>query len=594
MRNGDFELVVCGGGLSGVCAAISASRLGLKTALIQDRPVLGGNSSSEIRVQVSGAANFNAFAEETGIIRELLLEAENEQVPLGDGVTNSLWDLILYKKVRQEKNLSLFLNTSVREVMMKSKKIIKGVRCIQLGSEKVFNIYGRFFIDATGDGSVAALAGAEYRIGREARKEFNESLAPEKADKYTMGSSILFCARDTGKPTRFIPPSWAIDYPSDKDLPFRDHKNIASGYWWIEIGAPFDTIEDNEKIRDELLQHLLGVWDHIKNHGNHGADNYVLDWIGMVPGKRESRRIIGDYILNENDIKKTRVFSDRVAYGGWFIDLHTIGGILAKNKPPEPICTVLQGDYREYDRRIVAPYSIPFRCLYSKNIKNLLLAGRDISVTHVALGSTRVMATCAVIGQAVGTAAHLCVKHKVLPENIYPNFIKELQQSLLKQDCFIPEVKNEDSRDFARKAKVIASSESPLLFEEGKDFCPLDIPRGQLFPFAGGYLERINLLLKSNVNKKMEIRFGLRKAKNIWDYESKDDLITSVSKIPSAGIFWIPFEIRQKLSKGFYWVWLEAPKQVCWAHSKQIPFATVSLFKPLNRWHWDRLSLIHI
>ncbi|MCD6221364.1 FAD-dependent oxidoreductase, partial [bacterium] len=387
-----YEVIVCGGGLSGVCAAIAAGRYGLKTAIVQDRPVFGGNASSEIRVNIGGACANNCWARETGIISEMFLEERKRNFASHrNSYINSNLDLVLYDFLKKE-NVDMFLNTSVRKAVMKKNDLIEGVFCVQSGSEKEFIIYGDFFIDATGDGVVAFSSGAEYRIGREGKDEFGESLAPEKSDMGIMGSSLLFLVRDTGKPVKFEPPSWIVKYKKDDiALKTRSHSGMP-GYWWIEIGYPFDIIYDNEEIKHNLLAHLLGIWDHLKNEGDHGFENFTIEWVGMVPGKRESRRIIGDYILNENDIKERRKFFDAVAYGGWNIDLHTPGGILAKDKPPEPTCTNdKEKKQKECDRRYVYIYQIPYRCLYSKNIKNLLMAGRNISVTHVALGTTRLM-----------------------------------------------------------------------------------------------------------------------------------------------------------------------------------------------------------
>jgi len=440
-----YDTVVIGGGLAGISAAMSSARLGSKVALVQDRPVLGGNSSSEIGVGVGGADSCNKNARETGIIEELRIEDRyRNHIRAMNGMINSVWDTILWEWVKKEENIGLYLNTVAEEAVMRDSKRIERIIAQQISSERRFELKADIFIDASGDGCIAYSAGAEFRMGRESKDKFKEKRAPQIADKWTMGSSLLFRAKDTGHPVSFKPPSWAYDFPKDEDLPFRGHSHIQSGFWWIEYGGTLDTIKDNEKIRDELLKILFGVWDHIKNHGDHGAENFALDWVGSIPGKRESRRFIGDYILTENDLEEHKLFPDRVAYGGWPIDLHPPQGIFAKEPPCENSYPGL--------------YNIPFRCLCSKNIENLMMAGRNISVTHVALGSTRLMATCAVEGEAVGTAAYLCKKHNTNPRGIYKNYITELQQLLLKNDCYIIGLKNEDKGDLARKAKVTASS----------------------------------------------------------------------------------------------------------------------------------------
>lgn len=572
-KNKKYDLVVVGGGLAGVCAAISAARLGCKTALVQDRPVLGGNSSSEIRVPVAGCGDFNSWGKETGIIEEIITESKVRRCRQHTGVTNSFWDLTLYDWVKQEKNIDLFLNTSCRKAIMKGKDKIKGVQCAQLGSETEFIIEGRLFVDASGDGALAFSAGAKFRMGEEARKEFNEPLAPLKATKGTMGNSLMFEARDLGYPVKFTPPSWAEKFPTEEDLKGRHHDHQGNvwgaGHWWIEVGFPYNTIYDNEKIKEVLLAQLMGVWDHIKNTGSHKAENLVLHWVGQVPGKRESRRFIGDYILNENDIKQAIPFPDRVAYGGWYIDLHTVGGILKRSEPPEPT-HISKGSEQEMERRWVYPYSIPYRSLYSKNIQNLFMAGRNISVTHVALGSMRLMGTCAVIGQAVGTAVFLCKKLRVIPGDIFPEHIKELQQFLLKQDCYIPFIKNEDSFDLARNATVTASSEAVLNLAGNEDGVHnFDVPRGQLFPVSEGRIDSIELHLENKSSQDKEIELHLCRANHIWDYGIKKEIAVAKTKITAGTKGWIKFDFNVKIEPGkMYWVWIGQDREIFWSCSK--------------------------
>lgn len=299
-------------------------------------------------------------------------------------------------------------------------------------------------MDATGDGSLGAKAGAVFRKGRESAKQHGESLAPETEDGCTMGNSLMFKARDAGHPVAYTPPEWANTY-TEEQLKFRDHSSTSSGYWWIELGGgQLDTISDAEVLRDELLKAVYGIWDHVKNGGSHGAENMDLEWVGYLPGKRESRRLIGDYILTENDISSSRRFEDAVAYGGWPMDVHAVEGFLNQEDSP----TVWN--------RVNDVYTIPYRSLYSVNIGNLFLGGRAISCTHIAFSSTRVMGTCAVVGQAVGTAAALASLHGTDPRGVL-NHIGQLQQELLKDDCYIPGIGNEDPQDMARAAVITAS-----------------------------------------------------------------------------------------------------------------------------------------
>lgn len=440
-----YDLAVIGGGMAGVCASIAAARLGLKVALINDRPVLGGNSSSEIRVPIGGADHDFRWARETGIIEELRIEDRfRNHAPIVSGQTNSIWDMILWEWTKREPNLDLYLNTSAREAIMESKTRIGKIACEQLGTERAFHISADLFIDASGDGRVGFSAGAEFRMGREGRDEFGESIAPEVADTKTLGTSLMFRAVDLGRPVKFTRPDWAEEYPTEQDLPFRGHARMESGHWWIELGGTQNTILDNEEIRDQLWRCLFGVWDHIKNKPGHDADNLALEWVGSVPGKRESRRFIGDYILTQHDVQSMARFPDAVAYGGWPIDLHPPKGIYHAGKPAE--------------MKPVGLYSIPLRCLYSRNVENLLFAGRLISGTHVAHGSYRVQATGAVMGQAAGTAAAFCKRYECTPREAARQHIAEIQQQLLRDDCYLIDLPNADAEDLARRAKVTASS----------------------------------------------------------------------------------------------------------------------------------------
>jgi hypothetical protein len=447
-ENLQADVVVVGGGIAGVCAALAAARNGISVILVQDRPVLGGNASSEIGLHIMGADDGglrnDTDARESGIIEELRLD---------DAVRNpqeavSMHDLLLYDKVRSEPNIHLLLNTSCCGVQMGTERRIREVLATCPQSEKHFKIEGKVFIDCSGDGRLGIEAGVKYRVGREARSEFNEPMAPPQADHKVLGSSILFTARKHDRPIPFVAPSWVHKFKDCSELPHRRHHQWGWGYWWIEWGGELDTIKDDARIREELLAAALGVWDHIKNSGRHpDSENWALDWLGFLPGKRESRRFVGDYVLTQHDVQGGKVFEDGVAYGGWPIDLHPPKGIYS-SKPP---C----------DQTRVPLYNIPFRCLYSRNVKNLLFAGRNISASHVAFGSTRVMGTGSVMGQAVGTAAAMCVRNKVLPREFGRSGVSELQQQLLKDGSYIIGVSNFDPQDMALGAEARASSQTP-------------------------------------------------------------------------------------------------------------------------------------
>ncbi len=436
------DLAVIGGGIAGCAAAIAASRLGLEVALVQDRPVLGGNASSEIGLLMGGAGRDFRHARETGIVEEidLLNRYYNHEVKW----RNSISDATLENLVK-ETGVNLYLNAHAYSVEMETDNSIRSVLAAQLSTEKRFRFLSNLFVDSTGDGSIAALSGAQIMRGTEAREEFGESLAPEEPSDVTMGSTLMFRVKDLGRPTPFTPPDWAYSYPNKEDLPKRV-KSLYNHQLWIELGARMNTIAENMEIRDELLKILYGVWDHIKNHGDYGAENFALSWVGSVPGKRESRRVVGDYVLSQGDVTDPTEYGDAVAYGGWPIDVHNPDGFYAKRKFL---------DYTHLDK----PYPIPYRSYYSKNIENMFMAGRIISATHVAHGSIRLIRTCGVGGQAVGTAAYLCNKYGKNPREVGRDHIEELQQLLLKHDCHIPGVRNQDPEDLAPKARVTASSE---------------------------------------------------------------------------------------------------------------------------------------
>lgn len=465
------DVFVAGGGLAGICAAITAARHGSKVVLVQDRSRLGGNSSSEVKMHVVGANSHKGRAgwREGGLIEELRLE---------DAVNNpqrcwELWDTLLYDKTVSEPNITLLLETAVYSASMKNGRIDHVLaRCDK--SEHIYRVTAPLFIDCTGDSRLGLEAGAEMRTGREARSEFNESLAPLQADQETLGSSILFTSRDYGKPMPYRPPAWARKVTSEQ-LRLRNISSWEYGYWWIEWGGDLDTIRDNERIRHELLAIALGVWDHIKNSGNHPTSaNLALDWIGMMPGKRGSRRLVGDHLLTEHDLLKGE-FPDAVAIGGWPMDDHPPGGFDRPDLPPN---TVL---------RTPEVYNIPLRSLYSRNVPNLMMAGRNISATHAAFTSTRVMATCACVGQAAGAAASLCVRKGISPRELSRDrsLLTGLQQRLLRDDQTLRGVRNEDPSDLARRARVEASGQEPHAPASNLlDGCVRDIPGKEIHQWS--------------------------------------------------------------------------------------------------------------
>ena len=413
------QFCVVGGGLAGMCAAISAARHGIKTLLMHERPVLGGNASSEIRMFVCGSYH----RRETGLIEEIRLD----NCRRNPRRTYPLWDSVLYEKVKFQENLTVLLNCSCLDAQMDG-NTVKSVKGWQLTTQQFHEVEADYFADCSGDSILAELTGAEFRVGREAAGEFGESLAVTTADRKTMGMSCLLQARETESPKPYTPPAWAKKL-TEADLAGRYHDlSPYQNFWYLELGGDQDSIADTEKMRDELIAIAYGMWDHIKNGGDHGAENWELDWVGFLPGKRESRRYVGDYILTQNDLLDPPEFPDTVAFGGWPVDDHHPRGL---NHHGDPNIVLVPEQ----------AYHIPARSLYSKNITNLLFAGRNISASHIALSSTRVMATCALCGQAAGTVAACAAAHGITPRQAVAEHIADIQQILLDDDCFLPGVK---------------------------------------------------------------------------------------------------------------------------------------------------------
>ena len=467
IENASFDVIVVGGGMSGLCAALASARGGAKTALVHARPVLGGNASSEVRIHINSATDGmrKPELEEPGILYELML-ANKARNPDHE---YCLWDMTLHEAVMAQENLTTYLNTVMIDCEKEGDRITS-IHCFQETTEKHIILSAPLFVDATGNGTLGYFADAEFRMGSEAKSEFDEPHAPEMPNNERMGNTILFRAVDRGHPVKFTPPSFAKKV-SEYDLRYRvhsdrhsldfslaenpeDYKRVSTtssscsdyGYWWLELmGEGDDIISEYETIRDDLLAWFYGVWDHIKNGGDHGAKNFELIWVCMLPGMRESRRLVGDYILNETDIWAHRQFEDAVCYGGWGVDLHVAHGLKDLDKLPSQVWNY------------AGAFTIPYRSYYSKNIANLFMAGRDISCSKMGMASTRIIGTCAIGGEAVGTAAALCAQKGCTPRELLPH-VKELQQTLLKNGFFIPNLKNEDEDDLARKATFTASS----------------------------------------------------------------------------------------------------------------------------------------
>ncbi len=447
------DLCVIGGGLAGICTAVAAAREGISVVLIHERAVLGGNASSEMRMWICGS--FGENNRETGILEEIFLENAYRN----PSKSYAVWDTVLYELVKNEKNITLLLNCTCMDAEVEKGSFadgrdtrIKSASGYQMTTQTFFDIEAEFFADCSGDSILAPLTGAEFMLGREGREDFGENTVVEEADSRTMGMSCLIGGRETEGEIKYIPPSFAAKLGEenfigrDPDL-YKDTEN----FWYLELGGERDCIADTETIKDELLGLATGTWDYIKNSGKFDSKNWDLDFLGFLPAKRESRRMVGEYIITERDISERRVFEDEIAYGGWPLDDHFPGGFYHRGVP---------NTYYETP----APYSIPYRALYSKNVENLFFAGRNISMTHTAMSSIRVMATCALLGEAVGRAAALAVKYGITPNGVYRERISELQRSLLSGDCFLPSKKREISKP-CRTAKLNA----PDTLRNGED-----------------------------------------------------------------------------------------------------------------------------
>jgi len=410
----NFDFVVIGGGIAGTCAAISAARQGLRVALIQNRPVLGGNNSSEVRVHLGARINLEPYPALGNLVNEIGPERGGNAQPKEYYEDDKKLEAVL-----NEPNISLFLNHHANEVVMNGNRIQKVIaENLETGDQIIFN--APLFADCTGDGTIGYLAGAEYMMGRENKATFNEPTAPDTADNLTMGISVQWFAETSPHAESFPDIDWGL--PMDDQTSY----TITRGDWDWETGMGKDMIQEAEYIRDYGLLVVFSNWSYLKNHHSKRQEfaNKRLKWVAYIGGKRESRRLVGDYILTENDLTGQNFLPDGTASTSWTIDLHYPD----KNNEKD-----FNGEaFRSIAKHIaIYPYPIPFRCLYSKNIDNLMMAGRDISVSHVALGSVRLMRTCGMMGEVIGMAAAVCKEKKTTPRGLYQNYFSALELKML-------------------------------------------------------------------------------------------------------------------------------------------------------------------
>lgn len=455
---GVFDFIVAGAGAAGICAAVSAARKGLKVALIQSRPGLGGNSSDEGTIGLDGAASHQFGMRESGIVEEVRRIHDHRKIS---------WEAAFFELIETEKNIAVFFNKFVISSQTSQGKI-ESIDALDAIDVKRYRFAGKIFADCTGDGWVGYYSGAKFRIGREAKHEFNESLAPENPDNTTMSGCLLgtynneqmlgYYAVERDHVVNFQAPDWAVKLPEGQAL-HRNPNRLYTGEWWLENSTDWDDLWDQETVRDELIRLNLGYFHWVKNsyEKKELARHLDLVALGKYNGRRESRRLVGDYMMTENDCVNGTIFEDGVSYCGWTIDVHHSRGIYSG----------LEGPY--FSDVQVKLCAIPYRSLYSQNISNLFCAGRCISVSHLALGSVRVQSTLATLGQVVGLAAVECIKNEIEPRAIYQDHMKEFQQKLLAEDLYIPGIKNEFKNDYAKTSKITASSytQEPFRTERG-------------------------------------------------------------------------------------------------------------------------------
>ncbi|MDQ6477446.1 FAD-dependent oxidoreductase [Dyadobacter sp. LHD-138] len=503
----EADLIIVGGGLTGTCAAITAARTGMKVIVVQDRPVLGGNASSEVRLWVLGATshmgNNNRWAREGGVINEIMLENIHRN-PDGNPL---IFDTVLLEKVVEEKNITLLLNTAVFDLDKSAEDTISAVHAFCSQNSTQYQLSAPLFCDASGDGIVAFLAGAAFRMGAESQEEFGEKFAPDKAYGELLGHSMYFYSKDVGRPVKFTPPSFALqDITQIPRYKTFNPKDFGCRLWWLEYGGRLDTVHDTETIKWELWKVVYGAWNYIKNSGLFPeAETMTLEWVGTIPGKRESRRFEGDYMLRQQDIIEQKQFDDTVSFGGWSIDLHPADGIYSD-----------QAGCNQWHGKGV--FSIPYRSYYSKNINNLFIAGRIISTTHVAFASTRVMATSAHGGQAVAIAASLAKKYGISPREVGTLHLDELQRELIKSGQYIPHLKLSDDADLVQKAISIQASSTLKLKEiPGSDhWSPIVHSVGQMLPVLAGKMPSATVSL--DVIEATNLTVELRKSSKAYNH----------------------------------------------------------------------------
>ena len=408
---GTFGLVVAGGGVAGMCAAIAAARRGVKVALVQDRKVLGGNNSSEVRVGLGGRLNIGNYPSLGYLLNEFGPATKGNARP-----AEVYEDEKKLNAVLAEENIALFLGYKVTRVNKSGPRTISSIVATQVDDYKTIEIKGRLFADCTGDGALGVLAGAEWRMGRDPKSLYDEPSAPEAADDITLGASVQWYCLEADRPVPFPDIDWGLPI-SEETV-----QKVRRGQWYWEVGMTEDQMAQAERIRDYGMYVAYSNWAYIKNHASFRDEyaNSYLGWMAHVAGKRESRRLMGEFVLREQDLTDFVIYPDGCVSTSWYIDNHEPDPENSKHFR-EPFLS--RGCLRPLDF-----YPIPYRCFYSKDLDNLFMAGRNISVSHIALGTTRVMRTTAMMGEVVGLAASVCQKEGLLPRDIYEKAFDKLRE----------------------------------------------------------------------------------------------------------------------------------------------------------------------
>jgi len=537
MKVMNFDVTVVGGGMAGICAAVAAARKGLEVILINDRSVLGGNASSEIGVTISGASHHSLnpaiYAKEGGLMEEIRLRMI--KYAIGGGYDSfALLDAVFFDLIYEHSNLTLLLNTSVYSCEVSNRTITKCYARHSISNE-IYQIESKMYIDASGNGTLACEAGCSYRMGREGKDEFKEDWAPEKADHYTMGNTFYFETYDCGHEVTYTPPAFAhkvdtMEFIKNINNPANHRRLTVTGaHWSFEYGGQVDVIGQSEEVDLELRKLIFGIWDYIKNSGKYPeAKNYVLKRIYTRSGARESRRFLGDYILNENDIEQKVSFEDAVCTGGWPMDIHAPLGIY----DPAPATNFVP---------VTGVYQIPMRSLYTKDVDNLMLAGRNISASHIALGSTRVMATCGAMGQAVGTAAKLCIELGLTPREVTKQHMEVLQRELTGDDQTI--VGRYDLNPVMQHFSAAASSEKVFENRIASDNLPLNLDYGIALMLETAHVDRLEIRIKNHAREAQLLNYKILTGSHKETF--LPEKVVAAKSVPVDGGFddWLRLEI---------------------------------------------------